>query len=437
MKKVFFLVLTLMVLSAASVNAQVRIGGSTDPNPSALLDLNATDTTTVGKLGLALPRVKLVSTTDVATIASPATGLIVYNMAAAGSGVTAVRPGIYIFNGTTWTSTTVSGAPVITTQPAKFTFSRLRDTTGDPNGAASFSKTLTVAANDATSYQWYKKSRNVNVADTLLTGATSASYTFSIPATATVANWGLYAFYCVVSNAFGSTKSDIAEIALGCGAKTNDGGWLSVACYNLGADPSLDPFVYNSKGDTTSFDIKGWLFQFGRAADGNQWRSSIAIAGPDTIGNATQVAVGSKRYGKFITNNQRATLRGWAYPAVSVDWRDDMSGPCSAGWQPLSPGDVKAITPNDSHSASTEYAQLRWNRGKLWESLDGVVTLFLPAIAQRYGNSGAVENVDYRGVYWLRSTSNGVAAAMLVSEGSVTDASYFDSQGYGVRCKRR
>jgi hypothetical protein len=102
MKKVFYLVLTLMVLSAVSVNAQVRIGGSADPNPSALLDLNATDTTTVGKLGLALPRVKLTSTADVATIASPATGLTVYNLAPAGSGATAVVPGVYFWTGSGW-----------------------------------------------------------------------------------------------------------------------------------------------------------------------------------------------------------------------------------------------------------------------------------------------------------------------------------------------
>jgi hypothetical protein len=41
MKKMMFLMLTLLIWSAASMNAQVRIGGTSDPNPAAVLDLNA------------------------------------------------------------------------------------------------------------------------------------------------------------------------------------------------------------------------------------------------------------------------------------------------------------------------------------------------------------------------------------------------------------
>ena len=48
MRKVLFLMflLLLMGLGAASVKAQVRIGGNTPPNPAAALDLNADDSAT-------------------------------------------------------------------------------------------------------------------------------------------------------------------------------------------------------------------------------------------------------------------------------------------------------------------------------------------------------------------------------------------------------
>lgn len=75
--------------------SQVGIGTIT-PNPSAKLDVTATDK------GFLTPRVNLTGTGDVSTIATPATGLLVYNLVSAGSGVTAVTPGFYYYDGTKW-----------------------------------------------------------------------------------------------------------------------------------------------------------------------------------------------------------------------------------------------------------------------------------------------------------------------------------------------
>ena len=66
------------------------------PNPSALLDVKNPNK------GLLIPRVALTGTNDAATIASPATSLLVYNTTAAGSGATAVTPGFYYWNGSAW-----------------------------------------------------------------------------------------------------------------------------------------------------------------------------------------------------------------------------------------------------------------------------------------------------------------------------------------------
>ncbi|WP_412464290.1 hypothetical protein [Flavobacterium mekongense] len=65
----------LFLLLSISLRAQVGIG-TTTPDASALLEVKSTSK------GLLIPRVALQSTTDVTTIAAPATGLLVYNTAA-------------------------------------------------------------------------------------------------------------------------------------------------------------------------------------------------------------------------------------------------------------------------------------------------------------------------------------------------------------------
>jgi len=90
--------LLLMGLGAASVKAQVRIGGNTPPNPAAALDLNADDSATpAGNKGaLALPRVSLSSTTAQLNGATPITGMLVYNTN------TTLGVGIYFWSGSIW-----------------------------------------------------------------------------------------------------------------------------------------------------------------------------------------------------------------------------------------------------------------------------------------------------------------------------------------------
>jgi len=91
--------LLLMGLGAASVKAQVRIGGNAAPNASAVLDLNATDAAT-GTKGLALPRVSLASTTDLMGNTSLLSGMLVYNTNSAmtnGQGT-----GVYAWDGSKW-----------------------------------------------------------------------------------------------------------------------------------------------------------------------------------------------------------------------------------------------------------------------------------------------------------------------------------------------
>jgi hypothetical protein len=86
---------TISIFFAGLSLAQVGIG-TTMPNASAALEVSSTNK------GFLAPRVQLTGTSDVSTIAAPATGLMVYNLAAAGSGATAVYSGFYFFDGVKW-----------------------------------------------------------------------------------------------------------------------------------------------------------------------------------------------------------------------------------------------------------------------------------------------------------------------------------------------
>jgi uncharacterized protein (TIGR02145 family) len=97
-KKTILLALALIMMGAASVNAQVRIGGDANPNESAVLDLNATDATNDGELGLALPRVKLTSTASFYPLKAHVAGMTVYNTETVGD----VTPGTYYNDGLRW-----------------------------------------------------------------------------------------------------------------------------------------------------------------------------------------------------------------------------------------------------------------------------------------------------------------------------------------------
>lgn len=112
MNKQFFSLL-LLLLPFASFS-QVGVGtNNVDPSAKFQIETN--------NKGFLQPRIALTSTTDVVTIANPATGLMVFNTATAGSGATAITPGVHYFDGTRWvrmqasvinagTGTTVTGS---------------------------------------------------------------------------------------------------------------------------------------------------------------------------------------------------------------------------------------------------------------------------------------------------------------------------------------
>lgn len=109
MKKQFLLSLFSILPVAASAQSVGINTAKTDP--SAILDISGNPAPGIQKTtkeGFLLPRVSLSATTDVTTIPSPTRGLIVYNLANAGTAPNnVVANSFYYFNGTKWTAITV------------------------------------------------------------------------------------------------------------------------------------------------------------------------------------------------------------------------------------------------------------------------------------------------------------------------------------------
>ena len=99
MKKLSLLTIIIILFFSFNVIAQ-SVSINTDGSAaaaSAMLDIKSNNK------GLLIPRIALTGTDDNATIASPATSLLIYNTATAGSGGSSVTPGYYYWTGSAWT----------------------------------------------------------------------------------------------------------------------------------------------------------------------------------------------------------------------------------------------------------------------------------------------------------------------------------------------
>jgi hypothetical protein len=391
------ILLPILIFSlGSSMYAQVTFGSIIEPRRAALLDLKArqgatgtvssvTDddniTSALGDGGILLPRVKLVNvntlepfipTTDPDYIADTdnlrerLAGLMVYNITDNGVGST-LYPAVYTWNGALWVTSQINKIiSAITGQPAKFTFYELGTETTSP-------LVFTVDGLGAWTYQWYQVTgNNVHVrigtpiggtGTVSGTGATTASFTPSgvIKGTTRNANnAGFYRFYCIATSSLGAQlESDIAEVAVGCGAKNNAGEWLSFMCFNLGAQNgitiqgqknyNIGTFTNTSANVHTYItgeeNVWGSLFQWGRIADGHELRTVAAVArGTFTIASGSlcsgmstaqpyqQVATSSTAfYGKYIYDSN---IENWAIGAGNPDllWRSGrfiQNDPCA------------------------------------------------------------------------------------------------------------
>lgn len=117
-------------IAGITIHGQVGVGTS-NPHPSALLDLDASNK------GLLLPRIALLSTTDIATIPNPAKGLMVYAVQNSGTGIIAIQKDtLYKFDGTQWKALTTREKFISNEIPRIVAVGR-KDTTEGCNGLTS------------------------------------------------------------------------------------------------------------------------------------------------------------------------------------------------------------------------------------------------------------------------------------------------------------
>ncbi len=104
MKKTLITLVIIISNVAYAQNIGINSTGAA-PAASAMLDIDASPGNNRGML---IPRLALVTTNNASPVTAPATSLMVYNTATAGSGSTAVVPGYYYWNGSKWVKLTTS-----------------------------------------------------------------------------------------------------------------------------------------------------------------------------------------------------------------------------------------------------------------------------------------------------------------------------------------
>ena len=320
-----------LILAAAffalPLKAQVTIGAQTPPDNYSLLDLVTTNV----KKGLHLPRLKtaerdaLIPATTQDSLA--AVGVAVYNTD---------TECFEVWNGIEWLSLCNNSAavPAIAVQPREFSWMEMTtDTqftgvTSPSNPAPALSATISVTATGATSYQWYEYMHNGQ--DVVAPGTSNA-------ATYTPAHdrLGMRQYYCVVSNASGSVKSEVADVSVGCGALAMDDSWHTFMCYNMGAihqriqQQMTSPVnlyysgAYNVNPPYTATqgraDVYGDLYQWGRIPDGHQLRTS-----PNSTTNGPYPGVASPTYPNGYTGYDQLWPAGSEQvPAGTTGWYGD------------------------------------------------------------------------------------------------------------------
>ncbi|MES2285682.1 MAG: hypothetical protein V4547_08340 [Bacteroidota bacterium] len=98
MKTIITTLAVLIAFCTLAQNVGINSTGAT-PHASAVLDVDAAPG---NDKGLLIPRIALLATNNPLPISAPATSLIVYNTATAGTSPNNVLPGFYYWNGTKW-----------------------------------------------------------------------------------------------------------------------------------------------------------------------------------------------------------------------------------------------------------------------------------------------------------------------------------------------
>ncbi|MDR1653222.1 MAG: hypothetical protein LBS01_06170, partial [Prevotellaceae bacterium] len=311
MKKSILILGFLAMMSGAALTAQVGVNTET---PKTTLDVVAGKTDASTAEGLTAPRLTLAQlNAKQGKYTADHTGAMVYVTEVDATPVSNYSDqitctGLVMWNGTHWVSDCAAPKTYAAAlmQPKAFTFYENAEGNDVPVPLV-----FGAGGSSAMSYQWYKITGNnvhIRVAQKCTASDGSGFATNAFTPTSVIKgttrnanNTGFYRYFCVGKNATNdSVVSNIAEVAVGCGAKNLQGEWLSFMCFNLGA---TELTIAAQKNHSMTFStpndadgrhyyiageeqLYGDLYQWGRIRDGHEQRGAGAgfVAGSNAAG---------------------------------------------------------------------------------------------------------------------------------------------------------
>lgn len=261
-------------------------------------------------------------------------------------------------------------------------------------------------------------------AGTLANGTGNLTYTIS----GTPSGNGLASF----ALSFGGQSCTLTISS--CGALVS-GTFKVFMCHNLGANTALNPFSYVVGNADGSGGTLGFLYQWGRPADGYQLRTSVPLNTQATNNTATTPAA---VVGRFID-----TFPNWRSANITTLWGDGTAGvnpakaandPCPAGFKVPS----QAQWGGTFNGSTTEAAPGTANQNTWTWTGNGFTVgpyLFLPAAGFRQASNGNLTQVGVEGAYYS-STVTGTNAFSIYFRSNLVRPGYVEerAEGDSVRC---
>jgi uncharacterized protein (TIGR02145 family) len=234
----------------------------------------------------------------------------------------------------------------------------------------------------------------------------------------------------------------------------------------LGADQTLDPFIYVSTADNNGYDIKGDLYQWGRYTDGHEKRKSTysttgiplladydnevlayKASGTDFTYTAFYQGLVSREYDWISDGATQGTAassrKGWDDATSNFNQAKTENDPCPDGWKVPSQKQWGSIfqggTTNGTPNSATANSWT-WTDTDEDGSEDGYqvgAALFLPAAGYRMYTSGELGGAGSSGRYWSSTwRDNQRSYALILTSSNVNPASTGSLRAYGfsVRC---
>lgn len=472
----FFPALLAALLLCPELDAQVTIGSGLPPLPGVLLDLKESNATGANSVrGLNMPRVMLTDmqglfpmfdrgTSDAvnykdnegktisrASADNEHTGLTVYNL----SQEAPFCPGLYVWDGTKWVrlgqdcpnvifnpNYNVSTGTSILYVGAAFT-----DGTEDGHSRGTG---MAYPQMPAGVFRYNGGNGRIFEGYTVY----MEGITVTLPAGTLAAGAGELPVFVSGSPSLltGGKAFDIpvtvlgqqlfVRISVGCGAYTGtpsipstlgDPAWLQFQCFNLGASTSLDAFTWMSNGDNIDNDIKGYLFQWGRPADGHQKRNgqmSSVLSISETPSDVGFILAPGSPF-DWLAGGGNATR--WGDGSLNENMAKATNDPCPAGFKVPSQKQWNSIFRGGTAPGSA--TPNTW----VWTGYGYQVgsSLYLPAAGHRHYYDGTLKFIGQNGYYWTSTVTGTNSYGLIFSSGNINTVSgEYRSMGFTVRCVR-